>query len=105
MIIDVKDHKIELKDYITGGQSMELKKMQLQSAKMTNFDSQTQSGDIEMDLSITIDIQKKALEFLAISIDDIREDVVAKILDLPSQDFEKVLSIVDEIRGEKKSLK
>ena len=103
MTIQTTDHSVELREYLTGGQTLELRKMQLQASKVKNFDVNTQSGDIETDLSVTVDIQKKALEFAIISFDGDQTGAMQKVLDLPSADFEKVLSVVDELRGEKKS--
>lgn len=95
-------HEIEMKDYLTGGQHLDLKKMQLQASKMTGFNMQTQEPDISADLSVEVDIQRKALEMLVVSIDGETDGALDKVLALPGEEFEIVLEYVDSLRGKKK---
>lgn len=103
MKLSVGSHEIELKDYLTGGQDLELRKMQLKASRMTGFNMQTQEPTIESDLSIEIDIQQKALEMLVVSFDGVVEGACKKVLDLTREEFEQVTEAIDGLRGKKKS--
>jgi len=117
MKLSVGGHEIELRDYLTGGQSLALREMQLNAAKMevTVSELEAAAGDqsaseeimrgktVTLDNSIDIKVQKKALEFLVISFDGSTDKPHEKVLDLPVAECMEVLEVIDDLRGKKKS--
>jgi hypothetical protein len=106
MRIENDGHIVELRDYITGGQSMALRKMELGASRVTGFDQSTQEAHIESRLDIQVDVEKELLSYLVISVDGEFDGVVERLLALPSVVFDEVLAAAKEIKdGKKKEVK
>lgn len=105
MKLSVGSHEVVLKDYLTGGQFMELKRLEIGASKLNDFDREAgEYRSIDTDPSVAIDLQMKALEFLVVSLDGSEEKAFAKVKDLPSEEFQDILVASEEIRNKKKGM-
>lgn len=79
---------IEVKDWITGRESQALQRIYNEGIEEKNSDMK------RTDPELSINIQNKKIELVAISFNEDKTDVVNKILELPKKDF---TLICDEI--------
>ncbi len=87
-----KGNKVELKDFMTGGEFLQLQELFLGGMKMSA------SGEApQMDASVTLVAQKKAIELLVLSLNDSNENILQRILDLPKDEYLEIQSKVDSI--------
>jgi hypothetical protein len=97
--VKISDGRIvEIYTYITGRESREIQQIFLEGTKI-HFDGIGGTAPSEIDASLAMKAQDKALELLVISLDGEKEKVVDKILDLPKEDYEKVVGAVSEIQN------
>ncbi len=96
-----KGNKVELKDYITGGEFMQLQGVFLGGMKVS-----TAGTPPVMDATVTLDAQKKALELIVLSLNDSKENILQRILDLPKDEYLEIQAQVDAITNpvEKKTV-
>lgn len=90
----LKNHIVELKDWITGRELEEINK------PINDIKWKLEEGKLGGEASIG-DVSKKsaekALEIVVISIDGDKKDLVNKVYDMPVKDYKFVLGKVDEI--------
>lgn len=92
--------KVVLHTYLTGREANEIKAAMFSSLKMNMDDAQ--SGKINVgDLSpaFIIEQERKAFDFLIVSIDGDTMEPVEKLLDLPSTEYEAVVKEVNKIQN------
>jgi len=87
-----KGNKLELKDYITGGEFLQLQEVFLGGMKVNTVGEAPQ-----MDAVVTLTAQKKAIELIVLSLNDIKENVLQRVLDLPKSEYVEIQAKVDEI--------
>jgi len=88
------NQKIEIKTYLTGREKRQITGVYLNNNLEVNKDTQNIKG-ISGDM---IDkAQDLALEIIVVSIDDSKEDIINKILDMREVDFNAVVEEVDLI--------
>lgn len=90
-----KKFKVELKNYLTARDEFEIQRIMYDSAevKAGAIDSlKSSTGDV------MIAMEKKILEKAVVSINDNSENVIEKLLDMPSQDYDFVRAEIDKIR-------
>jgi len=90
--------KVEMYTYITGRESREIQQIFLEGTKI-HFDGIGGTAPSDIDASLAMKAQDKALELLVVSLDGEKEKVLDKILDLPKEDYEKVVGAVSEIQN------
>jgi hypothetical protein len=90
------DHKVILRDYITGAEHREIRAIYMRALRQP---------EKEQDASqMTFTADNKAIELAVVSVDGIASDVVTLVLALPLPDFNQVIAAVTEIvEGKKKS--
>jgi hypothetical protein len=91
-------HKVVLNTYLTGREAQELKSVMFSSLKMSMDDVQTAKvGLADVPTAFLVEQEKKALGYLVVSIDGDPADPVAKLLDLPSSEYEAVVKEINKI--------
>lgn len=93
-------HKIVLKSYLTGREANELKAVMYGALKMNMDDAQSGKVNIgEVPGTFLVEQEQKALELLVVSFDGSTETPIAKLLDLPSSEYEEVIKEVNKIQN------
>lgn len=89
------DHKIVLKEYITGRDMRALKEIFLRVGKLDP------AAETVTDIKIEVanEAENKMLELVVISVDGEKEGILEKILDMPSEDMTHILEEVQKIAG------
>jgi hypothetical protein len=92
--------KVVLNAYLTGREANELKAVMFSALKMNMEDAQSGKVNVsDVPGSFLVDQERKALGFLLVSIDGQAENVVDKLLDLPSTEYEAVVKEVNAIQN------
>ena len=87
--------------YATAGQSQEIQKVYFNGTKIEVSGQTPRINDFNP--SIQFDVQKKLIETLVLSIDDNGKDFpVSSSLDLPLEQYEALLTHLDELTSKKK---
>ena len=89
-------NKIELKEYITG---RDLRKIRAVFAKDLEFglsDGKTETNKIKAG-ELTVEAENIAIDTVIISIDGERENLVDKVLDMQSEDYEFVIKEINKV--------
>lgn len=91
----IKKHKIELKEYITGRDMRALKDIYLKIGKIDPLGQ----GVTDINPEVANQAENKSIELVVISIDDNKEGILEKILDMPSEDYTFVMGKINEVAG------
>ena len=95
IVTPIKQHKVEIKDWITGREQQEIKK------PITDVMMKiTSKGESSTEINIGEAQRKsteKAIEFVVVSIDDDKKNILNRVYDMPSKDYDFVIKKVDEI--------
>lgn len=90
--------EIELKTYLTFGESREISDIYLQNASVgVDMDGKTKISDIKA--SISTEVQNKAIEIIVVSIDGKKENILDSILNLPDNDGKELMNEIDKIQN------
>src|SRR5882724_3653134 len=93
-------HKIVFNSYLTGREAQELKGIMFSALKMNVDDVQNGKvglGDVPS--GFLVDQERKALEFLVLSIDDDATNPIEKLLDLASTEYDAVIAEINKIQN------
>ena len=99
--ITVSGHRVVIKTYATGREYNEIQSVYLRSAKISMVGKDAQVGSFTGE--VQIEAVKKSIEMLVVSVDDITQNVVDVILDFPLEDYETVVTEINEITSKKKT--
>jgi len=95
IITPIKQHKVELKDWITGREQQDIKK------PITDVMMRiTSKGESSTEINIGEAQRKsteKAIESVVVSIDGDKKDILNRVYDMPSKDYDFVVKKVDDI--------
>ena len=98
-VVTVGGHKVVLNTYLTGGEGQQLKAVLFNGMKMSMDDLTSGVAKVtDVPAGIVLDQQRKAFEFLVVSVDGVKENAVKLLEDLPSSDFEEIEKEIDTIR-------
>jgi hypothetical protein len=85
---------IEVYDYITGG---EKRKMNEKLLSQSSIDTTTSTIKGDIPLSLVSEVNSLALSFLIKSIDNSTEDILTKVDDLASTDYDFLIGEINKI--------
>jgi len=91
----VDKQKITLNAWISGREKRELRDILLAGMKMDK------EGKVVTDPTITTKTEDKAIEMIVVSVNDKNEDILNKILDMKSKDFDFVIDEINSVREDK----
>jgi hypothetical protein len=92
--------KIVLRTYLTGREANEIKAAMFSALKMNMDDAQSGKVNVgDMSGTFLIEQERKALDFLLVSIDGDIMGPVEKLLELPSTEYEAVIKEVNAIQN------
>lgn len=106
--LPVSKKQVVLKGYMTGRIEQEIKKVMLSgfkfegSADNLGEEMQAAANNISTDLSVQVDADNKKLELMVVSVAGATDDLLNKVLDLPSQDTQYIIDQITEIEQESK---
>jgi len=98
--ITVGAHSVELRTYLTGRESRDI-----QSAMLNNLEMKQKDGASEISgfkgemLSLQ---QDKQITTVVVSMDDSKENILNRILDLPLEEYNVIIKEVEEVATGKK---
>lgn len=93
-------NKIVLNAYLTGREAQELKSIMFAALKVNMDDAQSgRVGVGDVPSTFLVDQERKALQFLVVSVDGETTDPVSKLLDLPSTEYDAVLKEINQIQN------
>ena len=93
-------HTIVLRTYLTGRETNELKSVMFSALKMSMEDAQSGKVNVsDVPGTFIVEQERKALDFLVVSIDGDITTPVDKLLDLPSGEYESVVKEVNAIQN------
>lgn len=91
-------HNVVLRTYLTGREASGIKSDMLKAMRMSIPDTAAGKVSIEnVSGEFLVDQEHKTLGYLVVSVDDVRENALDLLLDLPSDDYKAVLDAVNEI--------
>lgn len=94
------NHTVVLRTYLTGKESNELKALMYADLKINAADATNGGKAVLSDIpaSFMLAQEKKAVEFLVVSVDGVTENAIDKLGDLPESDYNSILAEVQKIR-------
>lgn len=95
IITPIGEHKIELKPYLTGRDMRELKAIYLRIGKV----DATGQGITDIKPEVAEEAENKTFELAIISIDKSPENILKRVLDMPSKDYSFILDEINELTG------
>ena len=90
--------EIKLYTYITGREARDIQGIFLKKMKI-GVDDGGQANVGNMDASAASEAQDKAIELLVIEYDGSNEKVVDRILDLPQEETNEILGLIDGVQN------
>lgn len=91
-------HSFVLNEYLTGREKRSVKNALYAGKNMRLKGKGAESDDIPMeDIDASND---KAIELMVVTMDDTKETVLSRVLDLPSQEYDALMNKIDELTGE-----
>lgn len=87
--------EIEIKTYLTYGESQKLQAVFLKNMEMDTMDLEKKSGKVNG--NVIIEAQKKAIEIIVVSINGEKENILDKFMDLPKEDGDEAYAEIDKI--------
>lgn len=102
-IIDtpIGKHKIEIKSWITGKDRRILRSVYLNASEIEITGDQPEIKGLSGKL--IEEMENKAIEIVIVSIDEIKEGILDKILEMHEDDYEFVMKEINQITAEKKT--
>lgn len=97
--------ELEMKTYITGGEAREISNVFLEGVEIAVDESGTAKAPA-ISAEKSSKAQDKAIEMLVVSVNGSKENILQSVLDLRKEDFNFIVSELDEIQnglGEKKT--
>lgn len=91
----LKKAKVEIKTYLTAGDELEIQKVLHDVAIIKNGVIAEIEGSKGQ---VMIDMEKKLMEKAVVSINDSKDKIVERLLEMPSKDYDFVKSAVDTMR-------
>jgi hypothetical protein len=93
-------HTVVLRTYVTGREAAELKAVMFSAVKMNIDDAREGKVNIsDVPGSFLVEQERRALQFLLVSVDGDSTDPINKLLDLPSAEYEAVVAEVNRIQN------
>lgn len=92
---------IELRDWISGGQSEYINAPLLAAVQVAGGAAGSTPSLGKIDLSATVEMKHRLLESFVISIDDSKENILARLLALPEDDYDFVNGEIEGVRKKK----
>jgi len=89
-------HEVELRSFITGGESRMISDIFIKDAKITS--AGITDGISGTKINEAID---KGIEIVVVSLDGNKENILERILDLPKDDYKEITGWVDDIVKDK----
>jgi hypothetical protein len=93
---------VELKPYITGGENRQIQNIFMEMAKVNVETGGVVNTSLEGKSEIMNKAQDKTIELMVVSVDGSKEDIVKKVLDLKSVDFEFVIAEINKVTSDAK---
>jgi hypothetical protein len=92
--------KVVLRTYLTGREANELKSVMFSALKMTMDNAETGKVNVsDVPGTFLVEQERKALSFLVVSVDGETNAPVDKLLDLPSTEYEAVVTEANKIQN------
>ncbi len=90
----VDKHNVILNSYITGGEKRQIRRVLFESAEPLKAEGveNNRMGNLLIEAA-----ENKSVELVVVSVDDMIENVLQKVLDMKSKDYEFVLKEVDKV--------
>lgn len=97
-----KDNRIvEIKDWITGREAEHIDELMYEAvAVKSDMAGKTDIGNIDLKKMISETNHRKITTFV-VSVDDVKEDVLNKVLDMPETDTQFILDQIEDQRKKK----
>lgn len=100
IITPIGKHKVVLKEWITGREKREIRKPYLEGMKFSLEEGKAKTEEIDANALIEKS-ENKAIETIVVSIDDDKEKILEKILDMRDKDYEFIVDEINKItKGE-----
>jgi hypothetical protein len=99
------DHKVVFHDYITGREQRSIQEVFLRKveiSRVSQADGKTDAGVSGFSAAAIAEAQDLAFKLLIVSMDDSNENIVQRVLDLPAEEFDEVVAVINEITEPKK---
>lgn len=95
----VGKEKVELKSFITGREKRELKGVFLRGMKLEMDGKKAKSNQVDME-KLTNDTEDVALGVIVISIGGNKENILKRVLDMSSKDYDFIVAEVNKVTQE-----
>lgn len=92
----IENHKVVIYTYLTGREKRELTNIFLSSAKFSLENNQGLKAD-NFDATVANKAKDKAINLLVLSVDDNKENILDKLLDMRSEDYDFVSQEIDKL--------
>ncbi len=90
--------KAVIKTYLTARESNQLKEVLYANLKVSMTDLATGKTAVQdIPASVLLEQERKALELLIVSLNDSKENLADRILDLPSSEYDAIIAEVNKI--------
>lgn len=94
-----KGVKIEVKTYLTGRENRDLQNIFLKDVEISGMaDKKPEFKNFKA--SVMIEANNFLIETMVVSVNEVKEDCLNKVLDLPSDEYDYVMKALNEISGE-----
>ena len=91
-----KGNTVLVKEYITGRDMNEYRKIAFSSMRVSNLDPKSGTSNTEFDTSMILQQEEKALQLTVLELNGSSENVLQRIMDLPSDEYEHIVKEVNE---------
>lgn len=91
-----KGSKVEIKTYLTAKEEQEIQRILFDSAEISQGVVSELKGSKG---EVILNMEKKLMELAVVSIDDDKDKIVERLLDMPAQDYDFVKKEVDRMRN------
>lgn len=85
-----------VKEYITGRDLNEYRKIAFSSMRVSNLDAKSGTSNTEFDTSMILQQEEKAIELTVLELNNSPENVLQRIMELPSDEYEFIVKEVNE---------
>ena len=100
-IVTSNGHKVLIKTYITGREQREINAIFLQDVEMKAEGKNAALSGFKG--ALIQEAENKALEMVVVALDDNTDNLVDRILDLHSEDYQDIVNAVNEVTQGKKN--
>lgn len=87
--------EVILKEWITGREAKELRKVFLNAVELSASGTEIKSTNIKT--SVIEEAENKALEMVVLSLDGDKENLIERLLDLPASDYQFIVAEVNKV--------